>query len=100
MALKCFIPGLSFPGDSEGSVNVITCPVLDSSTGYVLIDPMAGHLYLTGTTQVIYSDNIYSIRSKLINDPVSGLISYFNSITGRTDGNTVQFVWLDDRGLL
>lgn len=30
----------------------------------------------------------------------SDIVSSFNAVTGRIDGITIQFVWLDDRGLL
>lgn len=94
MALKCFVAGLINTGGPSITTNPVI--VLDSTTGSFVTLPSGDILTMSGFSDLVYSDTLSSVKAKLI----SSFVSSFNLQMSRTDGNTIQFVWLDDKGLL
>lgn len=104
MAYKCFITGMSHNGavvDGKTGISGSGGFVYNSATGEILFsDSAEAHVFLTGTgtgyIPLEYSDNLASIRSKL----AQSMKEYGEDQYPEYDLSNVQFVWLDDRGLL
>lgn len=97
MSLKVFVSPISFrfaTGDDQMSVD--GCPVYDSTTGTVYEFNPGSPVYLGATFTVVYSDTLGTLRNKMM----AGLRDNFELATGRTDGESLIFVWLDDKGIL
>lgn len=99
MALKVFV----YPGGGsndefgEPIYAVGECPVMDSTTGFVYWqDVPENPVYLSAQVSVRYVDTVSSIKLKI----QKALRDYFEEFTGRTDGEVLNFVWMDDKGLL
>lgn len=101
MALKCFLGTLSPVGDILSSppkayVNVQNSIVFENgvlqpgTNGTALLNPA------DGSVEFVSTDSLAQIKAKV----AAFAVARFNELTGRTDGSTIQFVWLDDRGLL
>lgn len=107
MSIKCFVAGLTVGGGQPdypngpfvGAVHAVTNAVFEN--GALVPDPggtNSGIDILPGSTRVdLFSgDTLGIIRTRL----QAVAVASWNSQTDRTDGNTIMFVWLDDKGLL
>lgn len=96
MSLKVFVSNtIGFIGAEDGTC-VVGGAVMDSTTGTVLSLGEGNPVYITGTTVAVYGDTLSTIKAKL----VLSMRSFFEDFTGRTDGEILTFVWLDDKGIL
>lgn len=93
MALKTLITQIAPSPGLHYSV-FIAAPVFENSN--LILDGSGNANNISGFTDVVSTDTLSSIRSRLIAD----FATSFNAATGRTDGSSIQFVWLDDKGIL
>lgn len=97
MALKTFVPAIA-TNVSGTTVGLQAPGIFIFENGAVLTYPSdpTTPVQINGNATLSSTSTLTSIRASLAAD----ISSQFNSQTGRTDGNTIQFIWLDDRGLL
>lgn len=94
MALKAYFTQISSGVTANGYVAVASSAVFENGT--LVLDTNGYPAVAGGETVITSIDTLTTIRARLI----PAFQAEFNRVTGRTDGNLIQVVWLDDRGLL
>lgn len=102
MALVSFLPSIST--FSYGTVNEPEPPnMFVNATGFIfdngtlLMDSTGIYPFaVTAYSYVQATSTLATIRSGLI----ANFIASFNAELARTDGSTITFKWLDDKGIL
>lgn len=107
MAIKCFVYGIVPMGINSTNTKYTIMPannvahVYDSSTGEAPWSPsQSGAIAFSvrpDQVEVSYGDTLSSMRNKLIQ---AMLLNAAEDFPGEINLSNVNFVWLDDRGLL
>lgn len=102
MALKAYLPAITelqygFPDGHSSEAPYVQVPcTLMFENGVFLTSSPGTPVQIYGQAIIDATSTVASIKSAL----QGFLSSNFNLVTGRTDGNTITFVWLDDKGIL
>lgn len=96
MALKAYVNGVlgvgpGYPGTAETYTQGVVF-----ENGALIVDGTNTAVVFTGYGLVTVSDAFASLRAKVQAD----FENNFNLLQGRTDGHTINFYWLDAKGLL
>lgn len=105
MAIKAFLTGINVNAGylAEGGPLVAfataNSPVVIFENGTPVAEPGQPNTGITlGGLPVLFvsTDTLATLRPKM----QAAIWAEFNAKLGRADGNTMTFVWLDDKGLL